>query len=210
MPQRLVCLDLEGVLIPEIWIAASRATGIEELSLTTRDIADYDELMGGRIAALRSAGIGLAELQAVAEQIEPLPGAREFLDLLRSQAQVCVLSDTFTQFAGPVMGRLGYPTIFCNELTADSGGAVTGYRLRQPNGKEAAVRAFRGLNLDVYAVGDSFNDIGMLRAAAHGVLFRPSDTVVSAHPDLPVASTYAELDSLLLQSAPDMIRSARR
>lgn len=203
MPQRVICLDLEGVLIPEIWIAVAQASGIESLRKTTRDVADYDELMRGRIATLADAGITLADLQRIAGGIEPLPGARSFLDALRSRHQVCILSDTFTQFAAPVMAQLGYPFILCNQLIADADGRVVDYQLRQSDGKRTAVEAFRSLQVEVLAVGDSFNDIAMLRAAHTGVLYRPSQTVVDAHPDLTATSTYDELKTYLLLQASD-------
>jgi phosphoserine / homoserine phosphotransferase len=201
MPQRIICLDLEGVLIPEIWIAVAEATGIPELRRTTRDVPDYDELMRGRLHVLAQHGVTLTRLRSIAAQMEPLSGARAFLDALRRSHQVCILSDTFTQFAVPVMEHLGYPLILCNELVAGGHGAVTNYRLRQPNGKRAAVAAFKTLNLEVVAVGDSFNDITMLREAHRGLLFRPSEPVTAAHPDLTVTTTYEELEAILLPPA---------
>lgn len=189
----IVCLDLEGVLIPEMWIMVADATATDELRLTTRDISDYDELMRHRIDVLDRRGITLADIRPAIADVQPLPGAADFLDELRRRVQVAILSDTFVQFVGGVMDRLGRPFLLCNELVTDELDRVVDYRMRQPDGKRRAVEAFRELNLRVQAVGDSFNDIGMIRAADRGYLFRPSDTVVAAHPDLPVARTHEGL-----------------
>ncbi|MFP4376263.1 MAG: bifunctional phosphoserine phosphatase/homoserine phosphotransferase ThrH [Spirochaetales bacterium] len=196
---RVVCLDLEGVLIPEMWIELAEQTGIEELRLTTRDIADYDELMKHRIAILERNSITIRDINGVTDRVTPLDGAESFLRDLRSEYQVAILSDTFVQFAGPVMKRLGYPFLLCNSLEIDDRGMITGYALRQHDGKRRAVEAFRSLNVSVAAVGDSFNDISMLRAADVGVLFRPSETVRSAHEDLDTADSHPDLSKKLLQ-----------
>ncbi len=189
----IVCLDLEGVLIPEMWIMIAEATATEELRLTTRDISDFDALMRHRINVLGRRGITLADIQEITRDVEPLAGATEFLCDLRQLSQVAILSDTFVQFVSSIMARLDYPLLLCNELLCDEEGTVTGYRLRQEDGKRRAVEAFRDLNLYVQAVGDSFNDISMLRAAHHGFLFRPSETVSNAHPDLTRADDHDEL-----------------
>jgi len=189
----IVCLDLEGVLIPEMWIMVADATATDELRLTTRDISDYDELMRHRIDVLDRRGITLADIRPAIADVQPLPGAADFLDELRRRVQVAILSDTFVQFVDGVMDRLGRPFLLCNELVTDERDRVVDYRMRQPDGKRRAVEAFRELNLRVQAVGDSFNDIGMIRAADRGYLFRPSDTVVAAHPDLPIARTHEGL-----------------
>ncbi|TVR01293.1 MAG: bifunctional phosphoserine phosphatase/homoserine phosphotransferase ThrH [Spirochaetaceae bacterium] len=198
---RLVCLDLEGVLVPEIWISVAEVTGIPELRLTTRDIPDYDELMNHRLGILDREGIRLPDIQAVIETLDPLPGAAPFFEALRARTQAVILSDTFVQFAGPLMKKLRFPTLFCNELLVDSEGKITGYRLRQADGKRHAVTAFRSLNLQVIAVGDSYNDLSMIRAANAGALFHPPDTIVAEHPDLPVFRDYDALLSFLT-SAP--------
>jgi len=196
---KVVCLDLEGVLIPEMWIELAKRTGIEELQLTTRDISDYEELMNRRIAILERHSITIHDINQVTDKVAPLEGARSFLDNLRREYQVAILSDTFVQFAGPVMEQLGFPFLLCNMLEIDTRGMITGYRLRQEDGKRRAVEAFRSLNVAIAAVGDSFNDISMLRAADLGVLFRPSETVRSAHSDLQTANSHSELFRKLLQ-----------
>ncbi len=198
---RLVCLDLEGVLVPEIWISVAEVTGIPELRLTTRDIPDYDELMNHRLGILEREGIRLPDIQAVIETLDPLPGAASFFEALRSQTQAVILSDTFVQFAGPLMKKLRFPTLFCNELLVDGSGKIIGYRLRQADGKRHAVAAFRSLNLQVVAVGDSYNDLSMIREANAGALFHPPDAIVAEHPDLPVFRDYDALLSFLT-SAP--------
>ncbi len=193
----VVCLDLEGVLTPEIWIAVAERTGIEALRATTRDVADYDELMAMRLAELARHDLRLADLEAVIATLEPLAGAREFLDELRARHQVCVLSDTFYEFAGPLMAKLGRPTLFCHHLEVDGGGRITGYRLRLPDQKRAVVGALRALNFTVLAAGDSFNDISMLEAADRGFLFRPSPAVRERHPQFPVFEDHPSLRAAL-------------
>ena len=189
----LVCLDLEGVLIPEMWIMVAEHTGIDELRLTTRDIADYDELMQHRLGALASHDLRLPQIQQIISSVTPLPGAEEFLHTLRAQGLAVILSDTFREFAAPAMRRLNHPFLLCNELITEPNGAIVGYRLRQTEGKREAVKAFQSLALKVLAVGDSFNDIAMLGAADAGFLFRPSETVHLAHPDIPRFDTHEEL-----------------
>jgi phosphoserine/homoserine phosphotransferase len=200
MPSRptLLATDLEGVLMPEIWIAVAERTGIERLRLTTRDIPDYDELMRGRIAILRQHRLTLADIQAVIATIEPLPGAREFLDWARAQTQVIILSDTFYEFAAPLMVKLGQPTLFCNTLDIDVANAITGYHLRQNDGKREAVAALRALNFRVIAMGDSYNDTTMLSAADQGLLFRPPANVIAEFPQFPVLTEYDELKQELM------------
>lgn len=190
---RLVCLDLEGVLVPEIWIEFSQRAGIPELARTTRDEPDYDRLMAGRLAILRERGLGLPDIQHVIERMEPLPGAREFLDSLREACEVIILSDTFHQFAQPLMRQLGRPTLFCHSLETDADGMVVAYRLRMPDQKREAVRRFRELNFRVVAAGDSYNDTAMLGEAHGGVLFRPPENVVREFPQYPVAQSFGEL-----------------
>jgi phosphoserine/homoserine phosphotransferase len=189
----LACLDLEGVLVPEIWIGVAERSGIAELRLTTRDVPDYDELMTRRLRILDEHGLGLPDIQAVIGAMSPLPGAREFLDGLRERMQVVILSDTFYQFAQPLMRQLGWPTLFCNTLEVEAGGRVRGYRLRQRDGKRCAVQAFKGLNFRVVAAGDSYNDTTMLAEAHAGVLFRPPDNVAREFPQFPVTRSYGEL-----------------
>jgi phosphoserine/homoserine phosphotransferase len=189
----LACLDLEGVLVPEIWIGVAERSGIAELRLTTRDVPDYDELMTRRLRILDEHGLGLPDIQAVIGAMAPLPGAREFLDGLRERMQVVILSDTFYQFAQPLMRQLGWPTLFCNTLEVEAGGRVRGYRLRQRDGKRCAVQAFKGLNFRVVAAGDSYNDTTMLAEAHAGVLFRPPDNVAREFPQFPVTRSYGEL-----------------
>lgn len=193
----IVCLDLEGVLIPEMWLEVAERTGLEALRLTTRDVEDYDELMQHRIRVLAENRISLADLQTVTATVSPLSGATEFLQALRQRYQVAILSDTFVQFVSEIMKQLGYPFLLCNTLEVDATGMIAGYRMRQHNGKESAVQLFKKMNTTVRAAGDSFNDIAMLRAADRSVLFCPSETVRAAHPDLPVAYTYEELTAML-------------
>lgn len=194
---QIVCSDLEGVFVPEIWINVAEKTGIEELRLTTRDISDYDVLMKRRIAILKENGLKLADIQKVIAGMEPLPGAVTFLDWLRSQVPVIVVSDTFTQFASPLMKKLGWPTLFCNTLTVDGTNAVTGYQLRQQDGKRKVVESLRQLNYCIVAMGDSYNDITMLQKADIGILFCPPDKVVTEYPNLPVTRNYDELKAHL-------------
>ena len=181
----IVCLDMEGVLVPEIWIAFSRATGIEELKRTTRDEPDYDKLMQFRLAILKEHKLGLPEIQKVIAGIDPFPGAKEFLDALRKRSQVLILSDTFEQFAAPLMEKLGMPTLFCNSLEVAPDGAITGYKMRIANSKLSTVRALQSIGFDTIAAGDSFNDLGMIRASKAGFLFRSTEKIKADNPDLP-------------------------
>lgn len=189
----IVCLDLEGVLVPEIWIAFSKATGIDELKITTRDEPDYDKLMKYRISILESHGLKLADIQRVIGGMEPLPGAREFIDGLRQISQVIILSDTFSQFAHPLMAKLGFPTLFCNRLIVGQDGAVKGYELRQADGKRKSVEALKSLNFRILAAGDSYNDLAMIRVADEGILFRAPETIKTQNPGIPSMDTYESL-----------------
>ena len=202
----LACLDLEGVLIPEIWIAVAEKTGIKKLRLTTRDIPDYDELMRGRLKILDEHNLKLADIQEVIGTLSPLEGAKEFLDWLKSEFQVIILSDTFYQFAGPLMEKLEHPTLFCNELIVNNDGCVTNYRLRQPDGKTKAVTALKGLNFQVIAAGDSYNDTGMLKIADAGILFRPPDNVIEEFPQFPVTRTYDEFKEKLADIRASLVK----
>jgi phosphoserine/homoserine phosphotransferase len=190
---QLVCLDLEGVLVPEIWIEFASRTKIPALARTTRDEPDYDRLMAGRLALLREHRLGLADIQNVIAQMTPLPGAREFLDALRQIREVIILSDTFYEFARPLMRQLGLPTLFCHSLEADADGTVVAYRLRMPDQKREAVRRLKELNFTVVAAGDSYNDTAMLAEAHRGILFRPPESVSREFPHFPVVKSYAEL-----------------
>jgi len=190
---QIVCLDLEGVLVPEIWIEFAGRTGIPELARTTRDEPDYDKLMAGRLRILRERGLGLPDIQDVIAGMAPLDGAREFLDALRDTYEVIILSDTFYEFAHPLMRQLGRPTLFCHSLETDVDGTVVNYRLRMPDQKRAAVRRLRELNFRVVAAGDSFNDTAMLGEAHRGVFFRPPAAIVQAFPQFPVTKSYDEL-----------------
>ncbi len=194
----IVCLDLEGVLMPEMWIRVAEATGVKELRVTTRDIEDYDELMQYRLKILAEQNISLPDIQRAIADVRPLGGAIDFLKDLRSQRQVAILSDTFVEFVTGTMAQLDWPLILCNELETDDSGMITTYRLRQPEGKRQAVEAFKAMNLKTIAAGDSFNDIAMIRSADVGVLFRPSEKVMETHPDLPVANDYETLLTALL------------
>ena len=189
----LVCLDLEGVLVPEIWVEFSNSTGIEELKLTTRDIADYDLLMSKRLRVLEERGLTLSAIQEVIAQLDPLPGAKSFLDGIRMDYQLVILSDTFYEFASPLMKKLGWPTLMCHKLNISSDGVIDGYQLRQPDPKRQAVKALKSLNYKVLAAGDSYNDTTMLAEADAGFLFRAPDTVVAEFPQYPVTSDYVEL-----------------
>ena len=189
----MTCLDLEGVLVPEIWIAFAEETGIPELKKTTRDEPDYDKLMKYRLDILKEHGLGLPEIQATIEKIDPLPGAKEFLDELRSFGQVVIISDTFTQFAKPLMKKLGWPTLFCNELVVAESGEVTGFKMRIEESKKSTVLALQAAGLETIASGDSFNDLGMIRASKAGFLFRSTDAIKEANPDVPAYETYDEL-----------------
>ncbi len=197
----LVAMDLEGVFVPEIWIAVAEKTGIEKLRLTTRDVADYDELMRGRLEILRRHGLKLADIQAVIRTLDPLPGAEVFLNSLRSRHPLVILSDTYYEFAGPLMEKLGKPTLFCNSLEVDADGMIANYHLRTPNGKKAAVQHFHALHFQVIAGGDSYNDTAMLAEADCGILFRPSDKVRREFPQFPVAMDYVEMDRLIREFA---------
>jgi len=189
----IVCLDLEGVLVPEIWIAFSEATGIPELKRTTRDEPDYDKLMNFRLEILKQHGLGLKEIQDTIATIDPLPGAREFLDELRELTQVLILSDTFTQFAKPLMKKLGWPTIFCNTLEVAEDGTITGFRMRCEKSKYTTVRALQSIGFSTIASGDSHNDLGMIQASKAGFLFKSTDAIKKEYPELPAYETYDEL-----------------
>ncbi len=197
----IVCLDLEGVLIPEIWINVATRTGIDELRLTTRDIPDYDELMKKRLAVIAKNGLRLPDIQTVIDSMAPLEGAREFLDWLRERFQVVVLSDTYYEFAGPLMRQLGWPTLFCHQLEVDAEGRIVNYKLRQKDQKRQAVKAFKSLKFRVIAAGDSYNDTAMLAEADAGILFRPPENVVKEFPQYPVTQTYDELRAAFLGAA---------
>ena len=189
----IVCLDLEGVLVPEIWIAFAEETGIPELKRTTRDEPDYDKLMNYRINILKEHGLGLKEIQETIAKIDPMPGAKEFLDELREITQVIIISDTFTQFAGPLMKKLGYPTIFCNSLEVAEDGEITGFKMRIENSKLTTVKALQSIGYDTIASGDSHNDLGMIKASKAGFLFRSTEQIKKDNPELPAYETYAEL-----------------
>jgi phosphoserine/homoserine phosphotransferase len=200
----VACLDLEGVLVPEIWINVAERTGIAELRRTTRDEPDYDKLMQGRLRILAERGLGIRDLQQVIAEMEPLPGASEFLGWLRERHQVVILSDTVYLFAKPLMQRLGEPALFCNDLEIDTAGRVAGYRLRQPDGKRCAVQALRGLNFATIATGDSYNDTAMLAEADAGILYRPPENVVREFPHFPVARSYDELRAAFEHAAEEV------
>ena len=189
----ITCLDLEGVLVPEIWIAFAEETGIPELKKTTRDEPDYDKLMKYRLAILKEHGLGLKEIQNTIAKIEPLQGAKEFLDELRSLCQVIIISDTFAQFAGPLMKKLGYPTIFCNSLEVADNGEITGYKMRCEKSKYTTVKALQSIGFETIASGDSHNDLGMIQASKAGFLFKSTDAIKAEHPELPAFETYDEL-----------------
>ena len=189
----IVCLDLEGVLVPEIWIAFAKETGIPELEKTTRDEPDYDKLMNYRINILKEHGLGLKEIQETIAKIDPMPGAKEFLDELRSITQVIIISDTFSQFAGPLMKKLVWPTIFCNELEVAEDGEITGFRMRCEQSKLTTVKALQSIGYDTIASGDSHNDLGMIQASKAGFLFRSTDAIKKDYPELPAYETYDEL-----------------
>lgn len=189
----IVCLDMEGVLVPEIWIAFADETGIPELKLTTRDEPDYDKLMNYRIKILKEHGLGLKEIQDVIAKIDLMPGAKEFLDELRSITQVIILSDTFEQFATPLMKKLDWPTIFCNTLEVAENGEITGFRMRCPQSKLTTVKALQSIGYDTIASGDSFNDLGMIQASKAGFLFKSTDAIKNDYPDIPAYEEYSEL-----------------
>lgn len=189
----ITCLDLEGVLVPEIWIAFAEASGIPELKRTTRDEPDYDKLMKWRLGILKEHGLGLKEIQETIEKIDPMPGARVFLDELRELGQVIIISDTFTQFAKPLMKKLGWPTIFCNELEVAEDGEITGFRMRIEQSKLSTVKALQSIGFETIASGDSYNDLGMIRASKAGFLFRSTDKIKAENPNIPAYETYGEL-----------------
>ena len=189
----ITCLDVEGVLVPEIWIAFAEETGISELKRTTRDEPDYDKLMKYRINILKEHGLGLKEIQDTIAKIDPMPGAKEFLDELRAMTQVIIISDTFTQFAGPLMKKLGYPTIFCNSLEVAEDGEITGFRMRIENSKLTTVKALQSIGYQTIASGDSHNDLGMIKASKAGFLFRSTEEIKKEYPELPAFETYDEL-----------------
>ncbi len=189
----IVCLDLEGVLVPEIWIAFSQVSGIPELKRTTRDEPDYDKLMKWRLGILKEHGLGLKEIQETIANIDPLPGAKEFLDELRKVTQVIIISDTFSEFAGPLMAKLGYPTIFCNSLEVAPSGEITGFDMRIENSKLTTVKALQSIGFETIASGDSYNDLGMIRASKAGFLFRSTEQIKKDNPDLPAYETFEEL-----------------
>jgi len=193
----IICSDLEGVFAPEIWVNVAKHTGIDELKLTTRDISDYNVLMRRRLDILRNNNLTMHVIQNVIANLKPLPGASEFIAWLKKRAQLVVVSDTFVEFATPLMEKLGHPTLFCNHLTVDHLGNITNYNLRQENGKMRVVEALQNLNYKVIAVGDSYNDINMLRKAEKGVLYRPPQNVVNDNPDLPIVNSYDELKELI-------------
>lgn len=189
----IVCLDLEGVLVPEIWIAFAQASGIPELKRTTRDEPDYDKLMQYRIDILKEHGLGLKDVQDVIATIDPLPGAKEFLDQLREETQVIIISDTFKEFAKPLMKKLGWPTIFCNSLVVSEAGEITGFTMRIEQSKLTMVKALQSIGYDTIASGDSYNDLGMIQASKAGFLFRSTEQIKKDHPELPAYETYDEL-----------------
>lgn len=193
----IVCLDLEGVLVPEIWIAFAQASGIPELTRTTRDEPDYDKLMRWRLDILKQHGLGLKEIQDTIATIDPLPGAKEFLDELRSLTQVIIISDTFTQFAAPLMKKLGMPTIFCNTLEVAEDGEITGFRMRVAQSKLSTVKALQSVGFETIAAGDSYNDLGMIQASKAGFLFKSTDKIKSDYPDLAAYETFDELLSAI-------------
>ena len=189
----ITCLDMEGVLVPEIWIAFAEAAGIPELKRTTRDEPDYDKLMRFRLDILKEHGLGLKEIQRTIEGIDPLPGAREFLDELRSFTQVIILSDTFEQFAQPLMKKLNWPTLFCNTLEVAGDGAITGFQMRCPQSKLTTVKALQSIGYETIAAGDSFNDLGMIQASKAGFLFKSTEAIKAAHPELPAYEQFPDL-----------------
>jgi len=200
----VACLDLEGVLVPEIWIAFAEKTGIEKLRLTTRDIPDYNELMQGRLDILNENKLLLSDIQEVIKDISPLPGAKDFLDWLKSEFQVIILSDTFNQFAAPLMAQLDYPTLFCHDLIVDGSGRINDFQLRIPDAKTKAVMAIQGLNLKVIAAGDSYNDTGMLKKADAGILFRAPKNVIEEFPQFPVTLDYDGFKKLFIETAKNL------
>jgi len=196
----VVCLDLEGVLVPEIWIAFAEASGIPELKRTTRDEPDYDKLMKYRLAILKEHGLGLKEIQETIANIDPMPGAKEFLDRLRATTQTIILSDTFTQFAQPLMKKLGWPTIFCNELIVAESGEITDYRMRVDKSKYSTVKALQSVGFETIAAGDSFNDLGMIQASKAGFLFRSTEQIKKDYPELPAFEAYDDLFDAIVKA----------
>ena len=197
---KLICLDLEGVLVPEIWVAFAEASKIPELKKTTRDVPDYDKLMRWRLSVLKEHGLGLKEIQETIASIDPLPGAKEFLDELRSFAQVIIISDTFTEFAQPLMKKLGWPTIFCNSLVVAEDGEITDYKMRVENSKLTTVRALQSIGFETVASGDSYNDLGMILAGKSGFLFRTTEQIKADYPQIPALETYEELLNALKEA----------
>ena len=197
---KLICLDLEGVLVPEIWVAFAEASKIPELKKTTRDEPDYDKLMRWRLSVLKEHGFGLKEIQETIASIDPLPGAKEFLDDLRSFAQVMIISDTFTEFAQPLMKKLGWPTIFCNSLVVAEDGEITDYKMRVENSKLTTVRALQSIGFETVASGDSYNDLGMILAGKSGFLFRTTEQIKADYPQIPALETYEELLNALKEA----------
>ena len=203
MSMNIVCLDLEGVLVPEIWIAFAEASGIPELKRTTRDEPDYDKLMHWRLGILKEHGLGLKEIQETIATIDPIPGAKEFLDELRSITQVIIISDTFTQFAGPLMKKLGYPTIFCNSLEVAKDGEITGFKMRIENSKLSTVKALQSIGYETIASGDSHNDMGMIKASKAGFLFKSTEQIKKDNPQIPAYETYDELMTAIRSALED-------
>lgn len=196
----ITCLDLEGVLVPEIWIAFAEASGIPELKKTTRDEPDYNKLMNYRLSILKEHGLGLKEIQETIAKIDPMPGAKEFLDELRSLCQVIIISDTFTQFAAPLMKKLGYPTIFCNTLEVAESGEITGFKMRCEKSKLTTVKALHSIGFETIASGDSYNDLGMIQASKAGFLFKSTEQIKADYPELPAYETYEELMQAIKQA----------
>ncbi len=210
MDMNIVCLDLEGVLVPEIWIAFAEASGIPELKRTTRDEPDYDKLMKWRLGILKEHGLGLKQIQETIDKIEPCPGAKEFLDELRELTQVIIISDTFTQFAGPLMKKLGYPTIFCNSLEVAENGEITGFKMRIENSKLTTVKALQSIGYQTIASGDSHNDLGMIKASKAGFLFRSTEQIKKDHPELLAYETYEELLAAIKKALYHIWRSGQK
>ena len=200
MSMYITCLDLEGVLVPEIWIAFAEASGIPELKRTTRDEPDYNKLMNWRLGILKEHGLGLKEIQETIAKIDPMPGAKEFLDELRSICQVIIISDTFSQFAGPLMKKLGMPTIFCNTLEVAPSGEITGFKMRCEQSKLTTVKALQSIGFETIASGDSHNDLGMIRASKAGFLFKSTDAIKAEYPELPAYETYDELYDAIMKA----------
>lgn len=197
----VICLDLEGVLVPEIWVAFAEKSGIPELKKTTRDEPDYDKLMAWRLDVLREHGLGLREIEETIDAIDPLPGAKEFLDTLRAEQQVVIISDTFTQFARPLMKKLGWPVIFCNELVVAEDGQITDYRMRIARSKYSTVKGLQSMGFETIASGDSYNDLDMIKASKAGFLFRSTEAIKAANPQVPACETYDELLAAIRQAA---------